>query len=141
MSSNKPSEPNSGSGGNSPFANRNTQRIWLAIGIVVLLVFLVIFAQPNNTQRGAPIPLDRLAERIKDGDVTEMIVRGGNDVTITLNSGAMAYYYKERETDLFNALEKYGVTSEELANVNFSERPGDATPALLMNLALSLIHI
>jgi len=139
VSSNKPSEPNSGSGGNSPFANRNTQRIWLAIGIVVLLVFLVIFAQPNNTQRGAPIPLDRLAERIKDGDVTEMIVRGGNDVTITLNSGAMAYYYKERETDLFNALEKYGVTSEELANVNFSERPGDATPALLMNLAIAVV--
>lgn len=139
MSSNKPSDPNGANNNNSPFAGRNIQRIWLVVGVVVLLLFLVMFAQPNNAPRGNAISLDRLAEEIRQGDVIAIIVRGGNDVFVELNNGASAYYYKERETDLFSALEKYGVTSEQLANIQFSERQGDNTTGVLLQLLIAVV--
>ncbi len=146
MSSNKPTDPKNGStGGNSPFANRNVQRIWLAIGVVVLLVFVIIFTQPNNPTRGDAITLDRLAEYIIDDHVQAVMVRGGNDVYIRLDSNPSkpgmlnVYYYKERETDLFAALETFGVTSEKFAAIEFTERQGDTTGALFGQLLIYIL--
>ena len=146
MSSNKPTDPKNGStGGNSPFANRNVQRIWLAIGVVVLLVFVIIFTQPNNPTRGDAITLDRLAEYIIDDHVQAIMVRGGNDVYIRLDSNPSkpgmlnVYYYKERETDLFAALETFGVTSEKFAAIEFTERQGDTTGALFGQLLIYIL--
>jgi len=146
VSSNKPTDPKNGStGGNSPFANRNVQRIWLAIGVVVLLVFVIIFTQPNNPTRGDAITLDRLAEYIIDDHVQAVMVRGGNDVYIRLDSNPSkpgmlnVYYYKERETDLFAALETFGVTSEKFAAIEFTERQGDTTGALFGQLLIYIL--
>ncbi len=141
MSSNKPTEPNNGNNGagGSPLGGRNLQRVWLAVGVVAVLLFLFMFAQPNNAPRGDAISLDRLAERIRSGEVTAIQVRGGNDVSIALRSGATAYYYKERETDLFSALEKYGVTSDQLARIQFSERQGDNTSAVLFQVLIAVV--
>jgi len=146
VSSNKPTDPKNGStGGNSPFANRNVQRIWLAIGVVVLLVFVIIFTQPNNPTRGDAITLDRLAEYIIDDHVQAIMVRGGNDVYIRLDSNPSkpgmlnVYYYKERETDLFAALETFGVTSEKFAAIEFTERQGDTTGALFGQLLIYIL--
>ena len=117
--------------GNSPFSNRNAQRIWIVAAIVVALLFVVIFAQPNNIPRGNKITLDRLAEEIRDGSVVEIQVRGGNDVYIELTNNTNAYYYKERETNLLQALQNFGVTQEQMNNVRYYEQQGDNTTNLL----------
>ncbi len=136
--SNKPSDPQNNNS-NSPFANRNAQRIWLVVGVVVLLLFVVIFGSPNSAPKGNTITLDRLAEQIKDGSVTEIQIRGGNDVFVGLRNGTNVYYYKERETDLFAALQTFGVTSDQFSRVEFSERQGDNTTGLLFQLLVAVV--
>ncbi len=136
--SNKPSDPQNNNS-NSPFANRNAQRIWLVVGIVVLLLFIVIFGAPNNAPKGNNITLDHLAEQIKEGNVTSIQVRGGNDVYIDLRNGSSAYYYKERETDLFAALSTYGVTATQLDQVQYSEKQGDNTTGLIFQLLVAIV--
>jgi len=136
---NKPSDPQNNNS-NSPFANRNAQRIWLVVGIVVLLLFVVIFGAPNGAPKGNTISLDRLAEQIKEGNVTSIEVRGGNDVFVDLrNNSTPAYYYKERETNLFTALQTYGITSDEFSRVGYTERQGDNTTGLLFQLLVAVV--
>ncbi len=139
--SNKPPDPQQNGNGNnnSPFANRNAQRMWLVIGVVVLLLFLLLFGQPNNVPRSNQIPLDRLASYIMENNVTRITVRGGNDVFVELRSGTTAYYFKERETDLLRALEFYGVTTQELARVEYVERQGDNTTNFLFQLMVAIV--
>jgi cell division protease FtsH len=136
--SNKPSDSQNNNS-NSPFANRNAQRIWLVVGVVVLLLFVVIFGSPSAAPKGNIISLDRLAEQIKTGNVTKIQVRGGNDVFVDMRNGATAYYYKERETNLFTALETFGVTATQFAGVEFIERQGDNTTGLLFQLLVAVV--
>lgn len=99
---NRPSEPQNDN--NSPFPNRNAQRFWLILGAVILLLFLFAFATPNTMSNSNRIPLDLFAQYVKRGDVEKVSVRGGQDVIIDLENGSRVSYYKERETDLFDAL-------------------------------------
>lgn len=132
---NKESNPNP----NSPFANRNAQRLWIILGIVVLVLFVVIFGQPNNVPRSNRITLDQLANQLQQGNVESITVQGGTDVFIELANGTTAYYYKERETDLFSALETFGVTQEELSQIEFTERQGDNTSSLILQLFIAVV--
>jgi len=134
---NKP--PEQPPGNNSPFAGRNGQRMVLVLGIIVLLLFIIIVGQASPRQRGTPITLDRFADRIEQGDVTAITVRAGTDVFVDLRSGGRAYYYKERETNLFEALQAYGVTDEQLQRVEFNEEPGDNTTGFLFQLLIAVV--
>ena len=137
--SNKPSDP-SPNNSNSPFANRNAQRLWIVLGVVVLLLFVVIFGQPNNIPgRNNRMTLDQLASNIKQGNVTSITVRGGNDVFIDLRTGSTAYLYKERETNLINMLTSYGVTIDDLEPVEYGEQQGDNTTGLLFQLLVAIV--
>ena len=135
---NKPPDP-SQNNGNSPFTNRNAQRLWLVLGVIVLLLFVIIFGQPNNTPRGSRITLDEFAQQIRQGNVTSITVRGGTDTFVSLRNGTVAFYYKERESNLFDALLTYGVTSEQLARVEFSEQQGDNTTGLIFQLMVAIV--
>jgi cell division protease FtsH len=135
---NKPPDP-SQNNGNSPFTNRNAQRLWLVLGVIVLLLFVIIFGQPNNTPRGSRITLDEFAQQIRQGNVTSITVRGGTDAYVSLRNGTVAFYYKERESNLFDALLTYGVTSEQLARVEFSEQQGDNTTGLIFQLMVAIV--
>jgi cell division protease FtsH len=141
--SNKPSDPqnnNNGPGNGSPFSNKNAQRIWLALGVVVLLAFIIIFGQPSNVPRGSTtITLDDFASYLRDGRVQSITVRGGTDVFVQLTNGNTAYYYKERETNLFTALQTFGVTDDHFRRVEFSERQGDNTSGLLLQLLIAVV--
>lgn len=140
--SNQNPEPQNNNG-NSPFGNRNAQRLWLVVGIGVLLLFVVIFGQPNNAQRGNAISLNRLAELIRQGNVAAITVRGGNDVLVETRSGSSGgsnlYYYKERETDLFQSLQNYGVTEADWTRLQFSERQGDNTTGVVLQLMIAVV--
>jgi len=137
--SNKPSDP-SPNNSNSPFANRNAQRLWIVLGVVVLLLFVVIFGQPNNIPgRNNRMTVDQLASNIKQGNVTAITVRGGNDVFIDLRTGSAAYLYKERESDLFDMLASYGVSVEDWEPIEYSEQQGDNTTGLLFQLLVAIV--
>jgi cell division protease FtsH len=137
VNSKPPEQPQNGS--NSPFSGRNAQRVWVLIGIAAIVLFIFIAGQPNNRQRGTPITLDALANYIEQGNVASIEVRGGTDVYIDLRTGGAAYYYKEDETNLFQALQAFGVTNAQLERVEFSETPGDNTGTLLFQLLIGIV--
>jgi cell division protease FtsH len=139
---NKPDSSNhkdANGGGNSPFANRNAQRLWIVLGVVVLVLFIIIFGQPNNMPRGNRLTLDQLAAQIDEGNVSEITIRGGNDVFIVFRNGTNGYYYKERETNLLTYLEAFGVSPSALAAVQFSEQQGDNTTGFIVQLLIAVV--
>jgi cell division protease FtsH len=124
---------------NSPFAGKNAQRVWLIVGVIVLLLFVVIVGQPNSAQRGNRVSLDQLAQFIREGDVAQILVRGGTDVFIELRNGTSVFYYKERETNLFQALTAFGVDNNTLSRVEFQEAPGDNTSNFIFQLLIAVV--
>ncbi len=143
--SNKPSDnnnsPNQNNNGapNSPFANRNAQRLWIGLGVAVLVLFVIIFGQPTRPTSNNHITLDQLARSITQGQVSAVTVRGGNDVFIEMRNGSNSYYYKERETNLVLALTNFGVTEDAISGVRWAEEPGDNTSNLLFNLLIAIV--
>jgi cell division protease FtsH len=111
----------------------------LILGVIALLLFVVIAGQSGPRQRGNAITLDDFANLISQGDVTSITVRAGTDVHIELRDGRRAFYYKERETRLFDVLEAYGVTGTDLQRVEYSEEPGDNTTSFLFQLLIAVI--
>jgi cell division protease FtsH len=103
------------------------------------VLFAIIFSQPNNIPRSNRITLDQFASQLEQGNVSSVTVRGGSDVFIELRNGTTAYYYKERETDLFRALQTYGVTTEAWATVQYSEQQGDNTSGLILQLLIAVV--
>jgi cell division protease FtsH len=119
--------------------SKNAQRFWIVLGVVILLLFVLMFANPGNFQRGNLITLDQLAEQIQRGTVTDITVRGGTDVYIRYNTGNTANYYKERESDLFSQLKTFGVTDQQFANLRYSEQQGDNTSSVLLQLLIAVV--
>jgi cell division protease FtsH len=135
----KPPEGQNNNTPNSPFAGKNAQRVWLIVGVIVLLLFVVIVGQPNSAQRGNRVSLDQLAEFIRQGNVAQILVRGGTDVFVELRNGQNVFYYKERETNIFQALTAFGVDEEALSRVEFQEAPGDNTSNFIFQLLVAVV--
>lgn len=135
MSNKQPDNQNN----NSPFSNRNAQRLWLVLGVIVLILFIMTFGNPSSFQSSNPVKINQLVEDIKADRVKSISVRGGNDVVVELKAGQPYSYYKERETDLFEVLGTYGVTQAELKEIDFSERPGDNTTGILFQLLIAVV--
>lgn len=134
MSNKEPSSNN-----NSPFPNRNAQRLWLVLGVVILLLFMLMFGNPGSFQQTNRISLNDLAQQVRQGNITDITVRGGQDVFVVLRGGDTATYYKERETDLFTALRTFGVTDEQLRTVEFNETQGDNSSGILFQLFIAIV--
>ncbi|MBI5667053.1 MAG: ATP-dependent zinc metalloprotease FtsH [Chloroflexi bacterium] len=111
----------------------------MILGAVILLLFLFVFGTPNNFPSGNRISLDDFADYVKQGNVTAITVRGGQDVVIELRNGSTVTYYKERETNLFDALRTFGVSDEQLGSIRFTEQQGDNTTGLIFQLAIAII--
>ncbi len=137
--SNKPSDPSSNNNGNSPFANRNAQRLWIVLGVVVLLLFVVVFGQPNSIPKSNRITVDQLASYIRQGNVVSVLVRGGSDVLVELRNGSTAYLYKQPETDLFETLSNYGLAADDFQRFEYEQQQGDNTTGLLFQLLVAIV--
>lgn len=124
---------------NSPLPNRNAQRFWLILAAVVLILFLFVFATPNVAPEGERLTLDAFATAVRNGEVAKIQVRGGQDVIITYANGDQRNYYKERETDLFSILLTYGVTTDDLSKVQYSEEQGDNTFNIIFQLLIAVV--
>ncbi|GIL09411.1 MAG: ATP-dependent zinc metalloprotease FtsH [Chloroflexota bacterium] len=143
--SNKPSDSNrndhndSNPNPNSPFSPKNAQRLWIIMGVVVLLLFVLTLTSPGNFQPGNRISLNDLAQQIQRNNVEALTVRGGQDVVVDFRNGTTASYYKERESDLFDNLRIYGVTEAQLASVEYVEQQGDNSSGILFQLMIGIV--
>jgi cell division protease FtsH len=124
---------------NSPFSGKNAQRLWIIMGVVVLLLFVLTFGSPGNFQNSNRISLNQLAQQVQRGNVEGITVRGGQDVVVEFRNGTTATYYKERETDLFDSLRTFGVSDAEIQRLEFFEQQGDNTSGLLFQLLIAVV--
>ena len=128
-----------GNNDNSPFSGRNAQRLLIGMGVVVLILFVLTMGSQSNFQSSNRIPLNELATQIQRGNVEKLIVRGGQDVYVQFFSGLTAYYYKERESDLFEHLRAYGVSDAQLQSISYAPQPGDNTGGLVIQLLIAVV--
>ncbi len=126
---------------NSPFPNRNAQRFWLILGAVILLLFIFAFASPSGLNNRSVEPLNELADHVKNGDVEQVIVRGGTDVIVELRGSESKAFYKEQETNLFTLLKTLGVSDQQLADLRYSEQPGDNTSSIIFQLVVAIVPV
>ncbi|MDQ7024052.1 MAG: ATP-dependent zinc metalloprotease FtsH [Anaerolineae bacterium] len=137
----KNEDNNSGGGGNPFFNGANSQRIWIAIIVVVGLLMVLVFTsqQQGNKDR---LPLTELAEDIEQGIVASITVQGGQDIYIEYiesSNRQQAISYKSTSTDLLQTL---GFESaDELGNITYKEEPGDNRSAILLNILLAVLPI
>ncbi|MBA3871359.1 MAG: ATP-dependent metallopeptidase FtsH/Yme1/Tma family protein [Anaerolineae bacterium] len=106
---------------------------------VVILLFIFVFAAPGAGNTGSNITLDKFAQYIKDSQVKQITVQGGQDVRVDLKSGEHLSYYKERETNLFDALKTFGVTETQFTSLSYTEQPGDNTSNVLFQLLIAVV--
>ena len=128
-----------GNNDNSPFSGRNAQRLLIGMGVVVLILFVLTMGSQSNFQSSNRIPLNELATQIQRGNVEKLIVRGGQDVYVQFFSGLTAYYYKERESDLFEHLRAYGVSDAQMQSISYAPQPGDNTGGLVIQLLIAVV--
>jgi cell division protease FtsH len=135
---NRPS-PDNNNNDNSPFSGKNAQRLWIIMGVVVLLLFVLTFGSPGNFQNTNRISLNDLAQQVQRGNVESVTVRGGQDVVVEFRNGSTSNYYKERETDLFDSLRTFGVSDSDIQRIEFYEQQGDNTSGLLFQLLIAVV--
>lgn len=135
---NRPS-PDNNNNDQSPFSGKNAQRLWIIMGVVVLLLFVLTFGSPGNFQNTNRISLNELAQQVQRGNVEAVTVRGGQDVIVEFRNGTTATYYKERETELFDSLRTFGVSDTEIQRLQFYEQQGDNTSGLLFQLLIAIV--
>lgn len=105
----------------------------------MLVLFLFAFATPSNFSSDNRLTLDRFSQDIIQGSVAEIQVYGGQDVVIIYKDGTRATYYKERETNLFDALQTFGVSRTDIAGITYSEEQGDNTFGILFQVFAAII--
>jgi cell division protease FtsH len=134
-----PESPQNQNNDNSPLSGKNAQRFWIVLGAVVILLLLVIIINPTNLAQGQRITFNQLVENIQAGRVDSITVRGGNDVIVRMRDGDVFSYFKERETDLIETLGRWGVTAQQLENVEYQEVQGDNSATILFQLMVAVV--
>jgi cell division protease FtsH len=121
--------------------NKNAQRLWLAVGGVVLLIILLMFATQSMSGPGSVMGYPDLAREIKDRNVASIVTRGGTDVEIRLKDDqivrrmAIPLNSNLRE----ELMEGYEVTAEEWQAISTNTPyQGDNTSAVLLNILIGV---
>lgn len=122
--------------------NKNSQRLWLAVGGVVLLIILLMFASQSMGGAGMnTIGYPELADEIKNGNVESIVIRGGQEVEVKLeNSPIIRRMTITPQTSLREEMmQGYEVTSQQWQAIsNNIPYQGDNTSALLFNILIAV---
>lgn len=89
--------------------------LWAIITFLILaMIFSGLMAGQESSET---LSLSQTAEKIKNGEVTSITIRGG-ELEIELKDGSLARARKEAETSLTETLENYGVYPDLLRSVS-----------------------
>lgn len=124
----------------SPFNNPNAQRMWIVLGIIVLVMFALIFSGPR-TSTTTSIPVNQLASDIRQGKVEQVVVRGGTDVEITYTDGKRETAYKDPSSNFHELMSAIGVPVTALENLTYVDQPGDNSQAIIFQILIGVVPI
>lgn len=150
--SNRPKSPNhvtegggdgkkSEDGNKSPFGNPNAQRMWIILGIIVLVMFLLVFNGRTSMGFANSLATNQLAADIRQGRVEQVVVRGGTDVFVTYTDGAVETAYKDPAVNFHEQMRALGVSDATLANLTHYDQPGDNSQALIFQIIIGVVPI
>jgi hypothetical protein len=113
-------EPEPGEGGLGRWGTLMAWAIVGVAGVTVIAIVVVLLTRPGKGEEAPPevpsVPITTVAEDIKEGRVSKVVVRG-EVVTITRTDGLMMVSHKEPTADLVQLLTNLGVTPEQMSKV------------------------
>lgn len=145
-----PKHPNEGGGDNrknddggnkSPFSNPNAQRMWIILGIIVLVMFLLVFNGGQRTNVANSLPMNQLATDIRQGKVERVVVRGGTDVFVTYTDGTTDTAYKDPSSHFYEQMDSLDVPGSALENLTYVDQPGDNSQAIIFQILIGVVPI
>ncbi len=132
--------PNESNNDNSPFNPKNTQRFWLILGVVVLLLIVVMFSGQGGFTQGSRTTMNDIAQQIIEGNVSRITIRGSTDVFVTLRDRqATLTTYTESELFFYEQLGRLGVTPDMLQGIETASQPGDNSSGLMLQLLIAIV--
>ena len=121
----------------------NAQRIWLAVGAFVLLLFLLMIANNRGNSFGGTDALSYpdLARLIMRGDVTQLIIADNGEVQVRVEGRSQPYrMFKEPLGNLREEMYALGVTTEQWRGIQeITAVPSDNSSAMLFNLLIAIV--
>ena len=120
-------------------SNPRTRNIILliTIGLVVLFVF---FVTTSNTGGVDTIEFSEVAERVESGEIQAIEVVG-DQLNITLNSGAERVALKGPESTAIEQLQSLGVPQNRITAVDWNNRRPSQVGSTLLTLATAILPI
>ncbi|MDX1995146.1 MAG: ATP-dependent zinc metalloprotease FtsH [bacterium] len=132
-----PNNRNDRDGNNQP--NRNTQRVWLAIGILVILAVVFLLSGQNTFAPGSNFRIDQLIQEIENDNVASITQRGSDEVFVQLRTGATVRMYIPPATNIRELLLDSGLNPELVNSINTEFQRGDNTGNILLQLAITIL--
>ncbi len=129
------------SSGKSPFSNPNAQRMWIVLGIIVLVLFLLVFNGRSSSNFANGEPINRLATDIRLGRVERIDERGGTDLLITYTDGATRTSYKESSSSFYELMAALDVPGAALERLTYVQQPGDNSQAIIFQILIGVVPI
>jgi len=147
-----PKHPNEGDGDNnrknddggnnkSPFSGPNAQRMWIILGIIVLVMFFLVFNSGQRTNVANSLPMNQLASDIRQGKVERVVVRGSTDVFVTYNDGTTETAYKDPSAHFYEQMDSLDVPGSALENLTYVDQPGDNSQAIIFQILIGVVPI
>ena len=136
----KDSKKNNG-GGKSPFGNPNAQRIWLALGFISLMLFVLFFNGRGGPSFSSSLPMNELASDIRRGIVERVVVRGSTDVFVSYTDGTTQTAYKDPSSHFYAQMAALDVPGAALENLTYVDQPGDNSQQIIFQVLLGVVPI
>ena len=131
----------SGGSGKSPFGNPNAQRMWIILGVIVLVMFLLVFNGRSAPALGAGLPINQLASLIRQGGVERIDERGGTDLLITFTDGTTRTAYKDASASFYELMGALDVSGAALERLTYVQQPGDNSQAIIFQILIGVVPI
>ena len=131
----------SNNSGKSPFGNPNAQRMWVILGIIVLVMFLLVFNGRSGPNRSNGVAINRLASDIRQGRVERIEEYGGTDLVITDTDGSTRTAYKDSSSSFYELMDALDVPATALENLTYLPHPGDNSQALIFQILIGVVPI
>jgi cell division protease FtsH len=126
---------------------KNSQPVWAKVlslffqaVAVFALIGLVVFFGGKGSGKSKDVSLSAIASQVQKGEIQKIEVRGAQ-VTATLSDGTVERSKKEAESSFTDTLSKYGVTGEQLSDVELSVERESGFVFWLLNLLPIIIPI
>ena len=127
--------------GKLPFGNPNAQRMWIILGIIVLVLFLLVFNGRSGPNLANGEPTNRLATDIRLGRVERIDERGGTDLLITYTDGTTRTSYKDSASSFYDLMAALDVPTAALERLTYVQQPGDNSQAIIFQILIGVVPI